>query len=298
VEPKLRVRSSGHGGSGYRHPLDGSVVPGVTTVLRKLDKPAIAQWAVDNTAAFAVANIDALLNRGEEQGYGFLRWYWKRDALSGDLSDIRNYSNGVLNDAANLGTLIHDWIAAEHGACPYPDVRDAPAYFWQMVSQWDEYRVAHEIVPLHTEVTLWSKEHGYAGTADGVWLVDGVPMLIDVKSSRNTWDEHYMQVAALGACDTMLLEVTEGEWVELPMPEVKAYGLLHIRPQDTDTQGNYKEPFCVMKFIDPDEIPLHLESFLGLLKVSHAQNKVKDIRKKASKAIGFDDIVGNKDEEK
>ena len=298
MEPKLRVRSSGHGGSGYRHPLDGSVVPGVTTVLRKLDKPAIAQWAVDNTAAFAVANIDALLNRTEEQGYGFLRWYWNRNPLSGDMSDIRNYSNGVLNDAANLGTLIHDWIAAEHGACPYPDVTNAPAYFWEMVKQWDEYQLDHDIVPLHTEVTLWSKAHGYAGTADGIWLVDGVPMLIDVKSSRNTWDEHYMQVAALGACDTMLIEATEGHWVELPMPEIQSYGLLHIRPQDTDTQGNYKEPFCKMKVIDPDEIPLHLQSFLGLLQVSHSQNKVKDIRKKASLATGFSDSVGNKDEEK
>jgi hypothetical protein len=53
-----------------------------------------------------------------------------------------------------------------------------------------------------------------------------------------------------------------------------------------------------MKVIDPDEIPLHFQSFLGLLQVSHSQNKVKDIRKKASQAIGFDDIVGNKDEEK
>ncbi len=278
MEPKLRVRSSGHGGSGYKHPLDGSVVPGVTTVLKKLEKPAIAQWAVDNTAAYAVANIDALLSRTEEQGYGFLRWYWKRDPLASDASDIRNYSNGVLNDAAELGTLIHDWIAADHGACPYPDVSDAPDYFWEMVKEWDEWKSIHEVVPIHSEVTFWSKTHGYAGTADAIWMVDGVPMLIDVKSSRNTWDEHLMQVAALGACDTMLLEPTDGHWVEQPIPEFKEYALLHLRPSDTDKNGNPMSPFCELKKVDMDEIPTLFDAFLGLLKVSHAQNALKDLR--------------------
>lgn len=287
MEPKLRVRSSGHGGSGYKHPLTGNVVPGVTTVLKKLDKPAIAQWAVDNTAAFAVANIDALLNRTEEQGYGFLRWYWKRDPIAGDTTDIRNWSNGVLNDAAELGTLVHDWIAADHGACPYPDVSGAPDYFWEMVNEWDKFKQAHEVVPLHTEVTLWSHQYGYAGTADGLWMVDGVPLLIDVKTSRNTWDEHYMQLAALGACDTMLLEPTDGHWVEEVVPAFTGYALLHLRPSDSDSQGAPMEPFCKLKVVDHDEIPEHFEAFLGLLKVSHSQNKIKDIRKRASKVTEF-----------
>lgn len=282
MEPKLRVRSSGHGGSGYKHPLDGSVVPGVTTVLKKLDKPAIVQWAVDNTAAFAVANIDALLSRTEEQGYGFLRWYWKRDALAGDASDIRNYSQGVLNDAAELGTLVHDWIAADHGACPYPNVDGAPAYFWEMVNEWDKFKQEHEIVPILTEETFWSHSYGYAGTADALWMIDGVPTLLDVKTSRNTWDEHYMQLAALGAADVLVREVTDGHWVEDSIPAFSQYALLHLRPSDTDNEGNYMEPFCKLKVVDHAEIPEHFEAFLGLLKVSHSQNKIKEIRKNKS----------------
>ena len=279
MEPKLRVRSSGHGGSGYKHPLTGDVVPGVTTVLKKLDKPAIAQWAVDNTAAYAIANVDALLNRTEEQGYGFLRWYWKRDPLAGDLDDIRNWSNGVLNDAAELGTMVHDWIAADHGACPYPDVTDAPSYFWEMINEWDKWKQEHEVVPILSEQTFWSHQYGYAGTADALWSVDGIPMLIDVKTSRNVWDEHYMQLAALGACDTLLLEPTTDTWVEDVIPSFSAYALLHLRPSDTDSQGNLVDAFCKLKVVDMDEIPLHFEAFLGLLEVSHAQNKIKDMRK-------------------
>lgn len=279
MEPKLRVRSSGHGGSGYKHPLTGQVVPGVTTVLKKLDKPGIAQWAVDNTSAYAVANIDALLNRTEEQGYGFLRWYWKRDPLQGDQDDIRNFSNGVLNDAANLGTMMHDWVAADHGAQPYPDVTFAPEYFWEMVAQWDQWVSEHDVKPLFTETTFWSDQYGYAGTADGLWLVDGVPTLVDVKTSRNVWDEHLMQLSALGACDHAVVENDKGEWEEIPIPDFSQYALLHIRPSDTTKNGEPMEPFCRLEVVDMGEIPLHFEAFLGLLTVSETQNKLREYRK-------------------
>lgn len=279
MQPKLRVRSSGHGGSGYKHPVTGQVVPGVTTVLKKLDKPGVTQWAVDNTAAYAVANIDGLLNRTEEQGYGFLRWYWKRDPLQGDQDDIRNFSNGVLNDAAELGTLMHDWVAADHGAQPYPDVALAPEYFWEMVAQWDEWVANNDVEPVFTETTFWSEQYGYAGTADGLWMIGGVPTLVDVKTSRNVWDEHLMQLAALGACDYALIENDKGEWEEIPVPDFSQYALLHIRPSDTDKYGEPMEAFCKLEVVDMDEIPVHFEAFRGLLAVSEAQNRLREYRK-------------------
>lgn len=279
MKPKLAVRASGHGGRGYKHPHTGQLVPSVTTVLKKLDKPGVLQWAVDNTAAFAVSNIDNLLSRTEEQGFGFLRWYWKRDPLKDDTTDIRNYSAGVLSDAGDLGTMMHDWIAAEHADLPYPDVSLAPEYFWQMVEQWNQWRSEHDVVPLLTETTLWSHQYGYAGTADGFWKIDGVQTLVDIKTSRNVWDEHFMQLSALGACDAVLTESAEGEWTEGDFPGFSEYALLHIRPEDTTKDGAYMEPFCRLEPVDMGEIPLHFESFLGLLAVSVAQNKVQKHRK-------------------
>ena len=279
MEPKLRVRSSGHGGSGYKHPHTGQVVPGVTTVLKQLAKPGIAQWAVDNTAAYAVANVDGLLNRTQEQGYGFLRWYWKRDPIAGDLTDIRNYSNGVLNDAAELGTLLHDWVAAEHDACPYPDVTNAPEFFWEMVEEWNAFTAQHTITPLHSEVTLWNKELGYAGTADGVWEIDGEIALIDLKTSRNTWDEHWMQLIALRECDTMLVETSEGDWLEMEAPKYSKLALIHIRPSDTDKNGNPMLPFAKVKVMPEAEYDVMFNAFKGLLSVTHALSDIKNLRK-------------------
>lgn len=281
MEPKLRVRASGYGGSGYKHPNTGALVPGVTTVLKNLNKPGIVQWAVDNTAAYAVANIDGLLNRTEEQGYGFLRWYWKRDPLKGDLADIRNYSNGVLDDSADLGTLLHDWVAADHGACPYPDVTQAPAFFWEMVEQWDAFKEAHDIEPLHTEVTLWNDENGYAGTADGIWRIDGRTTLVDVKTSRNTWDEHWMQLVALKRCESLLTEV-DGEWIESAniAQEADDCALLHIRPSDFDKNGQDMQPFAQLKKLEPDEEEYLWTSYLGLLAVAHGQSELQSLRKR------------------
>lgn len=279
MEPKLRIRSSGYGGSGYKHPLNGDVVPGVTTILKKLDKPGVTQWAVDNTSAYAVANLDALASRTEEQGYGFLRWYWKRDPLQSDDQDIRNYSNGVLRDAANLGTLMHDWVAADHGAQPYPDVSGAPPYFWEMVAEWDKWSEQTDVEPVFTEVTFWSEKHGYAGTADGLWMIGGVPMLIDVKTSRNVWDEHMMQLAALGECDYALMQDDKGEWLQLPIPEFHEYALLHIRPNDTDKHGEPMSSFCRLEMLDKREMGLHFDAFLGLLAVADAQNTIRELRK-------------------
>jgi len=287
VQPELRVRSSGHGGSGYKHPVTEVIVPGVTTVLKKLEKSAITQWAVDNTAAYAVANVDALLSRTEEKGFGFLRFYWNRDPLKGDYNDIRNYSNGVLNDAAELGTMIHEWIAADLSDDVYPDVTKAPAFFWEMVAEWDRWKTEHDVKPILTEATVWSEQYGYAGTLDGLWEVDGVKYLLDIKSSRNTWDEHYMQLAALGAADYLLVKSAEGVWSEEVIPSYSGYAFLRIRPSDTDKEGNYVAPYCELKVINDAEIPLHFEAFLGLLKVSHAQNELKEMRKSSATVEGF-----------
>lgn len=285
TEPKLSVRASGAGGRGYRHPHTGAIVPSVTTVLKQLNKPALVQWAVDQTAAFAVANIDDLLSRTEEQGWGFLRWYWNRDPLKGEVN-VRNFYNGVRDDAAELGTMIHEWIAADHGEGTYPDVSMAPEYFWQMVNVWNEWSAAHTVTPIVSEGTVWST-HGYAGTLDGIWEIDGVRYLLDVKSSRNIYDEHMMQLAALGGAETLFTEKEDGVWVEDPLPKFDAYAILHIRPQDVDKDGNILEPYCKLEVLDSGEMPYHFDAFKKLVDVSSAQAALKEYRKTAQKTSEF-----------
>lgn len=180
AEPLLRVRASGYGGSGYLNPWTGERVIGVTTALGSLDKGGIVQWSVDQTIGYMLANKDAVYNRTSEQAYGFLRWYHKR-AREADFDDpnvdLHSAHVGVLNDLAELGTMVHEWIEAYLTGGFTPDlVRPEQV---QMVEAFLDWEAEHEVEVHAAELTVFGNQ--YAGTADLFATVDGVPMLVDGK---------------------------------------------------------------------------------------------------------------------
>jgi hypothetical protein len=311
--PELAVTQSGFGGRGYILPVSGDepfvtitkdgkkmhvacdadgkklMFPSVTTVLKAAAQPGITQWAVDQTAAYAVANVDALLGRSETQGWNMLRWYHGRKPKPlEDGFDIRNYHEGVLNDAGEMGTAMHEWIEADlDPLVSYPDVSQQPELFWDMVPVWNEWRDAHELVTLYTEVTVYNMREGYAGTFDWIGYIDGILTLLDFKTSRSVWPEHKRQQAAICNADFMLVkEVVDGEatWKRLPLPIIEAVGLLHIRPDDVDKDGNPLLAYC--EYVEVEDLDLHYSAFVGCLNMKKADIAVaiRDKEREASKA--------------
>lgn len=252
------------------------MVPSVTTVLKSEAKPAIAQWVADQTAAYAVANLDQLHRMSEDRGFRFLRWYHSRTPKLTAETDINNYHEGVLNDAADLGTAIHEWVQAEvTGITPYPDTTDQPPQFWEMVEAWAEFAKGKEIVPHFTETTVWNDELGYAGTADGVWMIDGRYTLLDLKTSRGLYSSTWMQLAALWNAPELLhlgedgIDASIREW-QAPVQDV---AVIHIRPSDWDSKGTYMEPF--VKYVPVPSIEAHWAGFQGLLTYTHAMRQAR-----------------------
>jgi ATP-dependent exoDNAse (exonuclease V) beta subunit len=47
-----------------------------------------------------------------------------------------------------------------------------------------------------TETTIFSDIHGYAGTVDCICRIDGVPYVIDFKTSKQVWHEYELQISA------------------------------------------------------------------------------------------------------
>lgn len=301
--PLYRVRASGMGGSGYaRPPLPGEphklvknadgkmidavvdedtnravVVPGVTTVLKSFgDPPQLVQWKIDQVAAYAVANLDALYNRTMEQGWGFLRWYTKRVP---DLSDpLRNAHVGVVNDLAELGTNAHDWTQAEVNGGMYPPIDSEEMA--QMAESWKRWRFFNTIKPVMTEVTVYGD--GYAGTFDGLWYVNGKLSLLDEKTSRTIGDTHKMQLAALRAADTIYVKDADGTWSTIPKPEPEEYGFIQIRPDDIDTKGNFVPAFVKYHTITTTELDMYYERFMCALRVMQIDKELRELARSAT----------------
>lgn len=298
-EPALRVRASGLKGSGYALPTrpdeNGrpTTAPGVTTVLGALAKDGIVQWTADNIAAYAVANLDALMNRTEEQGFGFLRWYHKRmtpEKFDDPEIDIRDYSNGVLDDLADLGSRVHEFVEDYLNDRFLPDlVRPEQV---QMVEQFIDWVEDRDIEVIGTEVTVvgaTSSGYLYGGTFDIMCKMEGETWLIDTKTSRKVHQTHLSQLSALGAAQSMIVEVSEGtegaaeykgKWyVEEPLPGIQRYGVLQIRPDDFDHNGVPIPAFCKLHTVPQPMIDSAWKLFEGALIARHAEKELKDLEK-------------------
>lgn len=272
--PRRAVPSSGMGGRGYRRLGTSSpTLPSVTTVLKNEAKPAIAQWAANQTAAFAVANAERLLGMSDAKSYGFLQYFWKRepkDALSAD-PDLAGYHETVLQDASELGDSVHEWIEASlFSTSPFPNVADRNERFWQCVEQFDAWRDTVDLKPHRTEVTVWDEREdidglGYAGTFDLQAEIDGEMYLIDVKTSRGLYSSTWMQLAALYNARYLLQEGPDGRDQMLKdwQKPIQKLAVLHVRPDDVNYDGSPRPAFCKLVPM-PYEQERFFQSFMGL----------------------------------
>lgn len=299
--PKLSVPASGLAGRGYRNPFTGEIVPGLTSILDAVEKPGIYDFHISQTAAFAVANVDALLNRTEEQGYRYLQYVTRRltpDKM--DEIDILNYSSGVLSDLAENGNFIHSFTEANRNGWLEEFPPDTRQDLWQMVEAYLVWASEHQYTSIATEATFFGHTpsgHGWGGTADWIGFLDGIATLGDDKTSRKVYDSHEAQLATLGSAHTWAKEVPEGTegavyykivpsvaakhggqvdswWLEVPVPDFSRYGVLQIRPDDGPTPA-----FAEFHEIDYSLIDAGYALFCAALDVRHAQKKRKDALK-------------------
>lgn len=139
----------------------GEKVPGATTVLNVLDKPALIPWA------------------------------WK---LGMEGVDYRTYRD----KAAEIGTLAHYMIECELKGIE-PDLTDYAPFQIDLsencLLSWYEWKKNHDIQVIFSEMPLVSELYRYGGTIDCYATVDGVKTIIDFKTGKGVYDSHVYQVA-------------------------------------------------------------------------------------------------------
>jgi len=110
---------------------------------------------------------------------------------------IRKEADSERDTAAALGTAVHE--AAEYGikADSLSDEDERKPF----MLQYERWLEEQKPVVLWTEGQLFSLTHGYAGSFDLIADVDGRRTLIDIKTGRDIYTDHALQLALYFGAD-------------------------------------------------------------------------------------------------
>lgn len=155
----------------------GQFVPGVTSILKCIDKPALMPWAIGVTRDFWLEAVSS--GRTDFQKIHKESW---------------NASKKISKDAANIGKNVHAYAECFFKNQPLPELTTDQAKLG--VEAFHKWLDAHKVVIKASERLVFSKEHYYAGTCDFVAEIDGVLSVGDIKTSSGIYPEMRMQTAA------------------------------------------------------------------------------------------------------
>ena len=141
---------------------EGKRVPGVTTFIGILNKPALVPWA----------------NNLGLQGI-----------------NVKDY----VDDKAGIGTLVHEMMF-----CDLKNEKVDTSYYTAIqieiaknsFKKYLNWKKKHTIESIVLEYGMVSEKYQYGGTIDNYCLLDGIPTLIDYKTSKAIYSEMFIQVAA------------------------------------------------------------------------------------------------------
>ncbi len=162
AESKLKASAKNH--TVYKT-KDGTRVPSVTTILNELNKPALIDWAW----------------RLGTQGINYREY---RDAL------------------ANVGTLAHRMILDDLQGRETDKSEFSPDIIVLAECSFASYlawKGQNKIEPVMLETPLVSEIFRYGGTSDFLGYVNGALTLLDFKSGKAIYPEHFIQLSGYSA---------------------------------------------------------------------------------------------------
>ena len=187
----------------HRYEWQGKLVPGVTSILRRLNKPALIQWA----ANCAVDYIEAA---SEPNGKGSGEVVVGKEALKA----ARNAHNVIRDAAGDVGKTVHAHAEAVLLGRPstIPVTTEAEQ---KGIKAFENWLSEHKVEPIALERRILSRRFYYAGTTDFYGYIDGKLSVLDFKTSGAIYDEHWLQTTAY---EMALFE--EAEFAGEPVPDV------------------------------------------------------------------------------
>lgn len=196
----------------------GPAMPGVTTIIGKVDKSGpLIGWAKGVTADAALDNLPELTTMVADKGRAVTRAW------------LTAHATAESDTAKDLGTRVH--IAAEQiarGAQSELAPEHLP-FVWayqRFLADWSpQFKSLERYVCNLTE--------GYGGTFDFIALIGGKWTLGDLKTGKGVYSESRLQLAALGRAEFIGMPNDPKQY---RMPKIEQYVILHVRP-DAYSQG-------------------------------------------------------------
>jgi hypothetical protein len=186
-------------------PHEFEVISVTSAIGGGMPKPFLVGWAAKVTAEKAIDDHDiiaAMLAKGQE-----------RDAIN----HVKGARWGDAGTKADRGTIVHGALEAYLAGKPATpenieaQLREArvPLAMWKstagMIAAVMEFLVDEEPEVYWSESTVYSRAHGYAGTADLLcrMRVGGTlkNVVLDVKTSKSIYDEVALQLCAYARAD-------------------------------------------------------------------------------------------------
>jgi hypothetical protein len=169
-------------------------------------KPKLIGWAARMAADYAITNRNTLAGLPVREQVQRISTAHERNAQK----------------AADTGDTVHSLIECWATGQPFPATGvDAQA------NRLIDFMLDSRPEFLENECTMWSRSHGYAGTADFIARIDGRTLLCDLKTGKNLHDEVGLQLAALAGADFIIRE----DGTEDPLPQIDGLAALHVRPR-------------------------------------------------------------------
>lgn len=219
TQPKVSTIRRG-GSRFYVDPDTGKKNPGVTSILNMLPKPFLKAWAAKVVAETAINNIESVVGLAFRDPKGAID-YLKRapDRFTKGAADIGSEAHDVFEDIAkgNPPKRVH------------PDIEPFVAHFNEFIEVCEP-----EFILL--EETIWSDEHGYAGSFDAMAILHGEAagelrgktLVMDWKTTRSgVHEEVALQLAGYRFADAVVRE----DGTRVPLPEADGAAVLHVRPE-------------------------------------------------------------------
>lgn len=174
----------------HRYYWDGEPLPSVTTIISRLAKPLLIQWAANCAVEHIRAQLDLrnVVGLPPQEGAA---------AFEAICEEAKKAHAGIRDEAGDVGRTVHDIARAILAGETVFDGRPrdlAPQAVMALVA-FERWRAPRKIEPFGLERRIMSRRLRYAGTADFWGLVDGTHTVLDFKTGNGVYDEAWWQTS-------------------------------------------------------------------------------------------------------